>query len=77
MTQKNQDIKAFADGVMQRAKNGPRAVVKELATGIFKDLPQDGVGFSKILKKPDEYSLQGIYDNKCKIQWLYADLGAK
>lgn len=72
MTQKyqKQDLNSFAKGVIQRTKNGPRAVFKTEEG--YRDVPQDGQVYPKLLKHG--YQLVGIYDNQCKVNWLQSDL---
>ena len=67
---KKQDISTFAKGVIQRTKNGPRAVFK--TDEGYRDVPQDGQVYPKLLKHG--YMLIGIYDSTGKPQWLQSDL---
>lgn len=68
---KKQDLKAFAAGVIQRTKNEPRAVFA--VDGVFKDVPQDGQYYGKILKSYPN-SMIGVYDTKAEVNWLLSDL---
>lgn len=71
------NLKKLADGILFRAKNGPRSLYWDKMNSEFKDVPQDGAGCIKMQKKPNEYIFWGVYDVTCDIQWVYNDLGVK
>lgn len=78
MTERNQQcLKTLAASILSRTKNGPRVVFLEKATGLFKDCPQDGLYFGKVMSKPKEFIFYGVYDSRCKPEWLLADLNWK
>lgn len=71
-----QDLKAFAAGVIQRTKNGPRGLFRmvEPTEIVWKDVPSDGTNFLKMVKHyPDEF--RGVFDHRAKVEYLLDEMG--
>lgn len=75
MTERNsQCLKTLAAEILARTKNGPRAVFLEKSSGLYKDCPQDGLYFGKVMNKPKEFIFYGVYDSLAKASDILSDL---
>lgn len=77
----NQDLKQFAEGVIAHAKNGDRAVMRQIIDGpvlevVYSDIPLDGLGYKKIMQHQPE-CLFGVYSTKIRVADLISDLSFK
>lgn len=71
MIRTNLTPRSMAVAVLQRSKNGPRAIFR--IDGELKDVPAEGANFVKIHRiYPND--LIGVYDRQCKPEWLEDDI---
>lgn len=77
-----QNLKEFAEGLLQRSKNGERAVfIRKHDNGAFievtwADVPFEGQNYAKIMKAMPE-TFYGVYNNKARVQDIVYDLSLK
>lgn len=70
-----QNLNEFVKGFIGRCKNGERAIFKCIEGNeiIFRDVPESGQHFNKIMKSQPE-TLIGIYNSSAKPEWVLGDL---
>lgn len=78
----HQNLKDVAKGILSRAKNGDRAVFRQVHDKIshfeieYSDVPFDGINYKKIIKHMPE-TLWGVYNTKMKVDVIVSDLTFK
>lgn len=77
----HQNLEDFAKGLIAHAKNGPRAVFRQITDGpvgevTYSEIPADGQNYAKIMKHMPE-CLYGIYDHRITVKELVSDLSFK